>query len=675
MRRSATLEKPMSSTFLFALLENVEMLIALSALSQVIALLDRKRPWWEAIVRGVVFGIVGVLLMMFPYTLEAGITFDSRSVLLSLTGLFYGPITTVIATAMVLVVRLWRGGSGVWMGASVILSSAFIGYFWRTIPWFKKRPGTWIEFLTLGIAVHVVMVLLMFLLPAEMVARTQVTVGIPVLITFPIVTIIIGKLLSFQIDRHIAAHRLARAEKQIRSIYNNAPIGLFQTNLEGVFLSANTQCEAMLDQAPGALIGSSLSTYFVLPIQQALTSTFTRFRSESSDAFHVDGQLSLAKGRSGWVSIRLHPLTQDDDQQVIIGSLQDITQRKTSEQLFEHLATHDALTGAYNHRQLEERIAILEQEQRFPEIVVCVDVDNLKLINDAFGYHAGDELLRQTYKAIVSTLNTSNDVFRVSSSMFVVLVPYVSGQDPEWLLRKLHRAIENLRIDHLEPSASLGYAQIHTHLRIRDQINAAEKHMRREKLLTKDKTVNTMIDVIMKSLYAKNPRESDHSQRVSRIASNLGQRMDLDKHSLEKIRIAGLMHDIGKIGIPESILDKPGPLSEMERTEMQEHAVIGYRILNATSEFAEISDIILSHHEHWDGSGYPRGLSAVEIPLVARLIAVADAFDAMTSDRPYRKALTTIQALEELKARAGSQFDPDAVNVLLNHTEIVVLDA
>jgi diguanylate cyclase (GGDEF)-like protein/putative nucleotidyltransferase with HDIG domain len=389
----------------------------------------------------------------------------------------------------------------------------------------------------------------------------------------------------------------------------------------------------------------------------------------------VDGQLSLGKGKSKWVSIRLHPLTQDDDQQVIIGSLQDITQRKASEQLFEHLATHDALTGAYNHRQLEERIALLEQEHRFPETVVCVDVDNLKLINDAFGYQAGDELLRQTYNAIVSTINTSNDVYRVSSSMFVVLVPHLSGQDPEWLLRKLHRAIESLRIDRLEPSASLGYAQVHTHVRIHDQIDAAEKHMRREKLLTKDKTVNTMIEVIMKSLYAKNPRESDHSQRVSRIASNLGQRMDLDKHSLEKIRIAGLMHDIGKIGIPESILDKPGPLSEMERAEMQEHAVIGYRILNATSEFAEISDIILSHHEHWDGSGYPRGLSAVEIPLVARLIAVADAFDAMTSDRPYRKALSNTQALAELKARAGTQFDPDAVNVLLNHLEIIVPDA
>ncbi len=664
----------MNSTFLLALVENVEMLIALSALSQVITLLDRKRPWWESVVRGIVFGLVGILIMMFPYTLEEGITFDSRSVLLSLTGLFYGPVTTMIATGLVLVVRIWRGGAGVWMGASVILSSALIGYFWRKIPWFRKHPGTWFEFYALGLSVHALMVLLMFLLPSSVIHQTQVMVGIPVLITFPIVTIIIGKLLSFQIDRHIAARRLAHAEKQLRTIYNNAPIGIFQADLDGKLLNVNADFATMLGQSESSLVGSSLLNGFTLPLQQALSGTFNRFKQDTSEAFQVDAQLITAHGKAIWVSLRLNPLTQDDDQTVVIGSLQDITQRKSSEQLFEFLATHDALTGAYNHRHLEERIAQLEAEHRYPEPVICVDVDNLKLVNDAFGYHAGDELLRQTYNAIASTLNTSEEIFRVSSSLFVILVPFLSGQDPEWLIRKLHRAIEAIRIDRIEPSASIGYAQRDIHDRIHDQIEAAEKHMRREKLLTKDKTVNNMIDVIMKSLYAKNPRESDHSQRVSRIAVNLGKRMALDKHSLEKIRIAGLMHDIGKIGIPETILDKTGPLTETERAEMQEHAVIGYRILNATSEFAEISDIILSHHERWDGTGYPRGLTAVEIPLVARLIAVADAFDAMTSDRPYRKALTTTHALEELRNRAGTQFDPDAVNVLLAHSKSILAD-
>ena len=662
----------MNSTFLLALLENVEMLIALSALSQVITLLDRKRPVWEAAVRGVVFGIVGILLMMFPYTLEAGITFDSRSILLSLTGLFYGPLTTFIATSMVLAVRIWRGGAGVWMGISVIGSSALIGHVWRKLPLPKRKPGTWIEFYSLGMTVHLVMVLLMFLLPSAMVRKTQLMVGIPVLITFPIVTIIIGKLLSFQIDHHRATRRLAQTEKQLRTIYNNAPIGIVRTDLEGTLLNVNAECASMLGQPVDRLIGTSLLAGFTFPVQHALSGTYNRFKQDTSEAFQVDGQLTTSSGKSIWVSMRLNPLTQDDDQTVVIGSIQDITQRKSSEQLFEYLATHDALTGAYNHRHLEERIAQLEDEHRYPEPVICVDVDNLKLVNDAFGYHAGDELLRQTYHAISSTFTSAEEIYRVSSSLFVILVPFLSGHDPEWLIRKLHRAIESIRIDRIEPSASIGYAQHHTHERIHDQIEAAEKHMRREKLLTKDKTVNNMIDVIMKSLYAKNPRESDHSQRVSNIAVNLGKRMDLDKHSLEKIRIAGLMHDIGKIGIPETILDKTGPLSDSERIEMQEHAVIGYRILNATSEFAEISDIILSHHERWDGTGYPRGLSAVEIPLVARLISVADAFDAMTSDRPYRKALSTTQALEELRIRAGTQFDPDAVSVLLSHAEAIL---
>lgn len=665
----------MNSIFLLALLENVEMLIALSALSQVITLLDRKRPVWESMVRGVVFGVVGILLMMFPYTLEAGITFDSRSVLLSLTGLFYGPVTTLIATGLVLAVRVWRGGAGVWMGASVILSSALIGLNWRRITWFKRRPGTWYEFFTLGLAVHFVMLMLMNLLPAAVVQKTQLMVGIPVLLTFPLVTIIIGKLLSFQIDRHTSARKLEHAEKQLRTIYNNAPLGIFQTDLNGTIQSVNTQCETMLGRPSDQLIGTQLSDYWLPGIKHGLTTTYARFSEDLSEAFQLDAQRVQRDGSSQWVSIRLSPLVREEEPSVILGTLQDITQRKVSEQTFEFLATHDALTGAYNHRYLEERIAAFEQANRYPDPVLCIDVDNLKLINDAFGYHAGDELLRQTYLAIVATLDKGSEVFRVSSSLFVALIPFHADQDPEWLARRLHKAIEQIRIDRLEPSASIGYARRESHSRIHDQIAAAEKHMAREKLLTKDKTVNNMIEVIMKSLYAKNPRESDHSLRVSRIAVNLGKRMSLDKSSLERIRIAGLMHDIGKIGIHETILDKAGPLTPEERLEMQEHAVIGYKILNATSEFAEISDIILSHHERWDGTGYPRGLSAIEIPLTARLIAVADAYDAMTSDRPYRKALSPEEALRELKVRAGTQFDPDAVDVLIKHAKAILTEA
>ena len=374
----------MNSVFLLALLENVEMLIALSALSQVITLLDRKRPVWEAMVRGLVFGLVGILLMMFPYTLEAGITFDSRSVLLSLTGLFYGPLTTLISTAMVLLMRVWNGGAGVWMGASVIVSSALIGLYWRRIPWFKKRPGTWFEFYTMGLAVHVVMVLLMYLLPSAVIQKTQVMVGIPVLLTFPLVTIIIGKLLSFQIDRHIASRQLAHTEKQLRTIYNNAPIGIFQTDLEGNLLNVNAQCGLMLNQPLEPLIGTRLSAYWTPTIAQALNSTYAQFRSDLTEAFQVDAQRILNDGSTQWVSIRLNPLMREDDQSVIIGSLHDITQRKSSEQLFEFLATHDALTGAYNHGHLEERIAALEKENRYPDPILCVDVDNLKLVNDAF---------------------------------------------------------------------------------------------------------------------------------------------------------------------------------------------------------------------------------------------------------------------------------------------------
>jgi putative nucleotidyltransferase with HDIG domain len=199
-----------------------------------------------------------------------------------------------------------------------------------------------------------------------------------------------------------------------------------------------------------------------------------------------------------------------------------------------------------------------------------------------------------------------------------------------------------------------------------DVLSVAEENMRQDKLVSMDRSVSNTIEVIMKSLFAKNSREMLHSQRVSSICVDICRKMNLDKYNIEKARIAGLMHDIGKIGIPETILDKPMGLTQDERSKIQEHAIIGYKILSSTNEFAEISDIILSHHERWDGKGYPRGLEKESIPLFARIISIADTYDAMTSERPYRNPFTHSEAMSEIKTMSGLQFDPEIVTAFLS---------
>jgi putative nucleotidyltransferase with HDIG domain len=171
----------------------------------------------------------------------------------------------------------------------------------------------------------------------------------------------------------------------------------------------------------------------------------------------------------------------------------------------------------------------------------------------------------------------------------------------------------------------------------------------------------------MNALFAKSEIEREHSSRVSDIAENLCEWLGMSESETMEVRTAALLHDIGKIGIPENILNKPGKLSDEERRIIQKHPGLGWRILGSSTEHKDLATYILLHHEHWDGKGYPKGLKGEEIPIQSRIIAVADAYDAMTKDRMYRKALTNNQALGELEKNSGTQFDPTIVKAFLLH--------
>ncbi|NLW11914.1 MAG: HD-GYP domain-containing protein, partial [Clostridiaceae bacterium] len=169
--------------------------------------------------------------------------------------------------------------------------------------------------------------------------------------------------------------------------------------------------------------------------------------------------------------------------------------------------------------------------------------------------------------------------------------------------------------------------------------------------------------------HEKNSREMHHSKRVSEISVQIAEELELAPETIRRIQIAGLMHDIGKIGIPDSVLNKPGKLTESEWQEIKKHSEKGYKILSSANEFSEIADYVLQHHEHWDGKGYPQGLAAAAIMLEARIISLADAYDAMTSDRTYRNALPEETALAEIKRCSGSQFDPAVADAFIRSWE------
>lgn len=346
------------------------------------------------------------------------------------------------------------------------------------------------------------------------------------------------------------------------------------------------------------------------------------------------------------------------------GIYTDITEKKVAEDEVLYMSYHDQLTGLYNRRFFDEEYRRLNTTRHMPTSLIMADVNGLKLINDAFGHKSGDELLKRMATILVENCRESELIARLSGDEFVILLPNTDEESTEVIVSRLKQAVHQDKYKNIEFSMSFGFGTKESV----DESNTSlfkrvEDQMYRNKLVESPSIRGKMFDTIIKTLHAKNEREERHSSRVSEYCEKIARRLNMNSVSIKEMKTAGWLHDIGKIALSDSILDKPDSLTHDEWKEVRKHPEIGYRILNSVLEFTELSEHILHHHERFDGSGYPKGIAGEEISLQARIIAVADAYDAMTSDRTYRKALSPAKAIEQLKVCSGTQFDPVVVNV------------
>ena len=282
------------------------------------------------------------------------------------------------------------------------------------------------------------------------------------------------------------------------------------------------------------------------------------------------------------------------------------------------------------------------------------------------GHKAGDILLEKIANILKRECRADEILARIGGDEFVILLPSTNAKEADKIVRRINVAMETDKIDNAILSVSIGLAvKQDVSDDMEDIFKKAEDDMYRHKLSERSSLRSKTIDLIMNSLYEKSNREMLHSNRVSEICEVIATEMNFEKDDIHHLRIAGLMHDIGKIGINDTIINKVGKLNSDEWDEIKRHSEIGYRILSSANEFSEISDCVLEHHEKWNGKGYPKGLQGEEISLQARIMAVADAYDAMTSDRTYRKALSEEEAIKEISICSGVQFDPDIVKVFI----------
>ncbi|MGI6631005.1 MAG: HD domain-containing phosphohydrolase [Bacillota bacterium] len=331
-----------------------------------------------------------------------------------------------------------------------------------------------------------------------------------------------------------------------------------------------------------------------------------------------------------------------------------------------YLSYHDKLTGLKNRRFFEEEITRMDTERNLPISIIMGDVNGLKLINDAFGHSKGDELLQKAAAVMKRTCRKDDLVARWGGDEFVIFLPRTEQEEAEQIVNRIKQLNFGEHINSLKISVSFGWAtKKHVDEDLFKVLQYAEDHMYKNKIVEDQSNRDKSIKTIINTLHEKNPREEQHSKRSSEICRKIGKALGLSESEISKLEAVALLHDIGKIAINEGILNKPGKLKEQEWDEIRKHPEIGYRILNTSYEFSELADCILAHHERWDGRGYPQGLKGENIPLISRIIAIADSYDAMTSDRPYRKALSIERAVLEIIKNSGTQFDPEIAKLFI----------
>ena len=342
-----------------------------------------------------------------------------------------------------------------------------------------------------------------------------------------------------------------------------------------------------------------------------------------------------------------------------IVAFRDITMENQKLETIEYFIYHDQLTGIYNRAFYEAEKRRLDTARNLPLTVVMADVNGLKLTNDAFGHQVGDRLLQKAADVIRSCCREDEIVARLGGDEFVILLPHTGSEDAEKIVERIRKLCSETFVNSVMLSISFGWE---TKKKLSEEIEVtqkkAEDRMYRRKLFESPSMRGKMIDAITHTLYEVQGREKIHSQRVGALCELFAKSLGYGDRDVGNIKTAGLLHDIGKIAIDSRILDKSSPLTEQEILEIRRHPEIGYRIVGSVNDLSDIAQTILAHQESYDGTGYPKALKGEEIPIEARIVAIANAFDSMRTPMSYRTAMTEQEALCELVKFAGTQFDP-----------------
>ena len=470
----------------------------------------------------------------------------------------------------------------------------------------------------------------------------------------------------------VISRKLSESEELFRKVFEQAPIGIAIVDNYRLISNINPVFEEITGRSKAELSALDWTEITYPDDLQEDLDNFAKFKSGLIDGYAMNKRFIRPDGSVVWVKMVVAPLSfgnQTGENQEHLCLIEDIDDQKKKEQEIRYLNDHDYLTGLYNRRYYEEEKKRLDSAGNLPISVIIGDINGLKLINDAFGHTAGDRLIEDTARILLSCCREQDILARTGGDEFFILMPGTGRDEALAMLKKIQKACDdecfNNEVHYI--NISLGFNTKEKIEEDMDQvIKTAEDYMYKRKLLEHKSSHSAIIATMKSTMFAISQETEEHANRLVALAQIIGGKLELSQTELDELVLLATLHDIGKLGIDGHILNKADKLTDAEWAGMKKHPEIGYRIAMSTPELMPIAEYILRHHECWDGTGYPNGLKEDDIPLFSRILAVIDAYDAMTTDRIYRQAISKEAAIDEITRNAGTQFDPNIVKIIID---------